>query len=481
VSRRVHTVAVGNDFLRDRANQLENHTANRVWLAAITRHLAGSRFRVQEMGSDQPSAQHLDTDAFMRALDLPSGHAGWAAAWDSEPTEQFIEVLASRMEGIDLVVGFGLPDVVVYALQALDIRFMDFEISSLRFARNLITDGRTNMHGLTECPAWRMPLWAFDAAAVDYVGWASRCCPDTIPATAGAVGVIFGQTEIDAALLHSGRIAEYSGFGPEVRHWAEGLDHVLFRPHPYATVPDAFEQLSEIVPQIRPTLMNSYQLLASQRLARVLALSSGINDEAAFFNTPATRLFMPKRRMTAFHYSIATNLSLLGGDVLEAVLEGASPPPAAILEIDLRKQFRLTWGLTDVPVPSDFHNPPTLEGTCRITESGGGPPQAAPEPEPHQPAAHHPQQQSQTDLHQHSPHQHKPKLRHRLRRLARRVASFVLPGSRSADPAMPAAATAGTPGPNPKDFACGIVEPQTRHDSAALPAPVEPRGTSRAA
>lgn len=67
-------------------------------------------------------------------------------------------------------------------------------------------------------------------------------------------------------------------------------------------------------------MMNSYQLLASQRLSRVLAISSGVIDEAAYFQTLATRCFMPKRRASGFHYSIPANLSLLERHVMEAVL-----------------------------------------------------------------------------------------------------------------------------------------------------------------
>lgn len=138
---------------------------------------------------------------------------------------------------------------VVRSLEALSVRFLDFEISPLRFARNLDVDARTNIPMLTACEAWQMHLGKFNAAAVDHVGWAARFCPDTIPADVGEVGAIFGQTELDAALLHDGRVADYSCFVHEIREWADWLDHVLFRPHPYAAGPEAFKQLGEIVPE----------------------------------------------------------------------------------------------------------------------------------------------------------------------------------------------------------------------------------------
>lgn len=437
MSERVRTIAVFNDFLRDGPTGIDNCRTNREWLAALVRHLAGSPFQVRELGNDQPPERRLDTAACMRALDLPADPTGWAAAWDAEPSGRFTELVADRLAGTHLVVGFGLPNVVVRSLDALAVPFLDFEVSPLRFARNLELDARTNIPALTACPAWQVPLGRFGAAAADSVGWAARCCPRSIPADAGAVGVIFGQTDLDAALVHDGRIADFSRFAPAIRQWAEGLDHVLFRPHPYAAGTRALEQLQRILPRIRTTLMNSYQLLASQRLTRVLALSSGIIDEAAFFRVAAMRLFMPKRRTSGLPYSIAANLNLLRGDVLEPALEGVSPPTVPIDEFDLRRQFRLAWGLTDKPVPSDFHAPPPLV------------PAVVPTAVPL-----------------------KPKLRHRLRGFARQLTGFTRLGNAAGVSPMPAVAHGVGPQPaaaaDAKDFSYGSGERQTAHEYALI-------------
>ncbi|MCE9630139.1 MAG: hypothetical protein K8S94_05380 [Planctomycetia bacterium] len=354
----VASIAVCNDFLRDDPNGLGNHPANRAWLAAIVRHLSGPRFQVQEMGSGDSRCRHIDVAECMRALDMPLGPEGWAAAWDSQPNAVFLDVLARHVGDADLVVGFGLPNIVVRAIDAMSIRFLDFEVSPLRFATNLELDARTNIPALAHCSAWQRPLGGFDTAAVDLIGRVARWCPDLVPAAAGNVGVIFGQIDIDAALIHEGTIVDFSDFVPEITTWAEGLDHVLYRPHPYAADHRAFDQLRRILPRVRPTLMNSYQLLASQRLSRILALSSGIIDEASFFQVPATRLFMPRRRKAGFHWSSVANLNLVRGEVLERLLADDPLPEIEPAQFDLRRQFQLAWGLSDDLVPSDFLVPP---------------------------------------------------------------------------------------------------------------------------
>ena len=41
------TIAILDDFLRDEPNGLEHHVANRRWLAAMARSLAGQTFAVR--------------------------------------------------------------------------------------------------------------------------------------------------------------------------------------------------------------------------------------------------------------------------------------------------------------------------------------------------------------------------------------------------------------------------------------------------
>lgn len=116
-----------------------------------------------------------------------------------------------------------------------------------------------------------------------------------------------------------------------------------------------------------------------------------------------------------------------------------TPASIAIREFDLRTQFKMNWGLTDTPVPGDFHNPPTLTFLGIVDE-------------------------------QPQPQQHKPKLRHRLRKLAQRVVSFTLAGggSRVRSKLMPPSSAVTVPRPSSKDFSYGSGERQTADDYAHI-------------
>ena len=183
-----------------------------------------------------------------------------------------------------------------------------------------------------------------------------------IPADVGRVGVVFGQTEIDASLIDAGRLDDFPAHAAAVREWAEGLDHILFRPHPYAATVTAFEHLYGILPTIRPTRIGSYPLLASGRVDRFLALSSGIIDEAAYFDMShrSTRLFLPKRRTGGFHYAPVVSLDSLSATVLAAVLERRPIPAVGPHSYALRQQFAISWGLPLEVVATDFFTPEPL-------------------------------------------------------------------------------------------------------------------------
>ena len=367
------TIAILDDFLRDEPNGLEHHVPNRRWLVAMVRSLAGEAWAVRELGFDLHGEAHLDVAAFMAALGLECGVDGWLAAWEREPTDRFVTMLGERLRGVDAVAGFGLSNVVATAVDRLGLPFVDLEVSPFRFQPDLEIDARTNVPALADSPLFAVPEARLRAAATAVRGWCARHAADVIPAGVGRVGVVFGQTEIDASLVDAGRLGDFAARAETVREWAEGLDHILFRPHPYADTPAAFDQLTTILPTIRPTRIGSYALLASDRVERFLAVSSGIIDEAGYFDAArrSTRLFVPKRRCSGFSYSPVASLEVISGAVLEALIERRPIPAVASQCYALRQQFGITWGLPLEATTSDFYTPVAI---------------AVPEPEPPAPA-----------------------------------------------------------------------------------------------
>ncbi|MEM6823413.1 MAG: class I SAM-dependent methyltransferase, partial [Verrucomicrobiota bacterium] len=117
-------------------------------------------------------------------------------------------------------------------------------------------------------------------------------------------------------------------------------------------------------PTIRPTLANSYHLLSSGRVSKALAISSGVIDEAEFFGVQAKRLISPERRNTDFFYSKVSNLNLLRGEMLSALLLGNQLPKIRSGHFGIRNQLNISWGLDETPSKADFYSPPVA------TESG---------------------------------------------------------------------------------------------------------------
>jgi hypothetical protein len=458
------TIAILDDFLRDEPNGLAHHVANRRWLATMARSLAGQAFAVRELGFDLDGDAHLDVAAFMAALGLDCGVAGWAAAWEREPTDRFVTLLGDRLRGVDAVAGFGLSNVVATAVDRLGLPFVDVEVSPFRFQSDLDIDARTNVPALAASPLFAVPEARLRAAATAVRGWCVRHAPDVIPAGVGRVGVVFGQTEVDASLLDGGRVSDFAAHAETVREWAEGLDHILFRPHPYAATATAFELLATILPPIRPTRIGSYALLASDRVERFLAVSSGIIDEAFYFDAAprSTRLFLPKRRTGGFRYTPVASLEVLSAAVLEALIDRRPIPVVAGESYALRQQFAIAWGLPLEPMVSDFYPPepiavpePEPEAAGPAAEEPVEPP--VPEPPPAEPAPAEPtapvgpeppmEQTEPPPPAEASPHP--PRLRLR-RRVAREAARLVAQARRllgHADRPAPEALPAEPPPP----------------------------------
>ena len=370
-------VVVLNDFLRDPVVGLENHGINRRWLAALARGCLGGHATVREVASAADGRPGLDPSAFYAALDLDCAPGRWPEAMEAPVSGAFEDLLRDALGGAQVVVGFGLPTSVCRGLDRIGLPFVDFEVSPIRFQPRLAFDMRTNVAALETAGYLG---WDDDAPrrdAVELAGRVAREAPGTLPPDAGRIGVVFGQANIDAALVFDGRIATFADFGDEVAAWADDLDHVLFRPHPYAEDTSHFHALRRILPDLRPTLTGSYQLLASQRIAKALALSSGIVDEAPYFGVEATRLFVPPRRRAGYPYVMSAGLEVLSPRTVRAILDGVPPPGPVPAPIDVRTQLGTPHGFGLALSHGDFDRPPDLDPATPDAVAADRPSEAA--------------------------------------------------------------------------------------------------------
>lgn len=331
-----------DDLLRGPANGLPQHPVNRRWLHGLLQAvMADAGATTAQLGMEhQPEAVR----GLMGLLGIAPGPAGWAAAGSLADIPLAAEFwLAAHIGTPDLVVGFELPPFLRRFLGSQGIPFLDMSIAPERFARDLFFSVRTN------APALEARLSRF--AATDDIAWmdaallrgrAIRAHGARLRTDGARIGVFFGQTRIDRALVANGRIQQPSDHLPAIARAFADCDTVLVRPHPAEADNRHLDALRDALPHTEITQVNSYALLAAEDVQRVAALSSSLLTEARYFGRPFQRLVTPDAARADAAWSRPYRLD---ASLLSAAFWHDGEPPAAPAPGVLRASLGISWGL----------------------------------------------------------------------------------------------------------------------------------------
>lgn len=355
-------ILILDDVFRAPINGLQAHPINAKMLLAHARtalHTLGlSDHSALYVGGTDHADIAVDVPALMRALDLKPGEQSWYKLLGRASTPDFEAAWAEILNAPDLVLGFELPNPVFDALSRLGIPTLDLSVSPLRFGTDLFFDIRcTNAQLLNVCDAHIAPA----APLIAEVGMIRAHAYMNVEAQTklerlGTIGVVAGQLLMDAAIVaEEGRLFEMTDASDQVEAFVRAHDTIVYQRHPVAKGPNHLPLLTRFGTPVFESNWPTYALCASDPVQSVLAISSGILDEAPWFDCAPTRLHMPLRRRDERHATQRVASSILTPGALGALLgletqSDATHPPR------LRDLFG-AWGSRDRPPELDLYQP----------------------------------------------------------------------------------------------------------------------------
>ena len=110
-----------------------------------------------------------------------------------------------------------------------------------------------------------------------------------------SVGLFAGQTDLDLALVSEGRLVAPMDRVAQIARWAEEVDVLLVKRHPYAAGAGSLSEVAQQIPNAVWVEHNIYGMFTARNLRFVGALSSGALKEAEYFGVAGRALMMPDR------------------------------------------------------------------------------------------------------------------------------------------------------------------------------------------
>jgi len=251
--------------------------------------------------------QDLDLEKFFALVRAESGDAAWDRHHQRIPAVAG-DYLMRHVPEATLILAMELPPWLRLLCEERDVPYIDLRVSPLRFARDLYVAMRTNDRSMFE----RMRPFAVpdDECRLEAATMAAsiRCHQRSLRVTGrhdfslGRSLVFIGQVATDAAVIAAdGTVLRCAMFADQLRALDDGR-RLWYKPHPYAGAFADEERavLAEIFGRDAETCMqNVYQILSSNEDVHLVALTSGVLQEAAYFGKSAHSLHGPATPIAA--------------------------------------------------------------------------------------------------------------------------------------------------------------------------------------
>lgn len=341
-----------DDLFRCEANGMSSFPINMLWLegalSPAVRHLGGSLTRI---ASHRFGHRAVDIAPALKALGLSPGREAWLRILDGADAAAVAPWLAGYLDGIDLVIGFELPNVLFDALASLEIPAIDLGFSQIRFLPDLCFDARATHPRLADhLRALHIGEAETLRGVAQIVGAVRRRWGGIeIAGALGRAGVLLGQSRVDASLAGpGGHLAQIGDYGDRIAAWAQGFDSVILKPHPYDPQDIALEGLFDAGVNLVRSPTSPYQLFSYDNVAGAAAISSGSLEEAGWFGVDATRFLTPPRLRHRPNAVDRVSSAVLTAPFLQSLVDGAPLADEPPRLPSLRQQVQVDWGYDPV-------------------------------------------------------------------------------------------------------------------------------------
>ncbi len=254
------------------------------------------------LGSGEcPWTPGFDPTAFRAMVPRPPDDAPWRWTFRSIP-EVAHSYISKAIPSDATVMSFEMPPWLSSLCEARGIPYVDIRVSPLRFARDLYLAIRTNSAELHRrivheaVPDEEVRLEAGMLAASIRMHQSCLDEQQRYPVRLAGSLVFVGQAPYDTSLIDDDdRPLRCEDYADRIVSLARGRS-VLHKPHPMAQwfADEERASLSRIVGRDVPTcLQNAYQVLGSRDDVELVGISSGMLQEARYFEKVSHTLFRP--------------------------------------------------------------------------------------------------------------------------------------------------------------------------------------------
>lgn len=215
-----------------------------------------------------------------RMIDEEISLEAWAKLFNFEQfTQEFLMSVWLSFRN-SIVVAFELPEILRFALEILEIPFVDIIIHPVRFLDDIIFGIRSNHREISQLLCQQLvPKESILMQAGIVMASMSRLKRLNIP---GKAALFAGQTTDDKVLINKNKFHRVGDFLDKFAEVSAQYDTLLIKSHPYSSDPFEAISISRLFKNCLTVNENFYYLMSHENIEAVYSLCSSTSIEAKY-------------------------------------------------------------------------------------------------------------------------------------------------------------------------------------------------------
>ncbi len=261
------------------------------WINALLAPLVSGALGLSEvelLHGDEGGYDSIRWKVFSRA-GLPFHYESWAMLYQGENYSELLdEELAQAFDG-SVVLSFEACPAMIDFFNRHEIPYVDCSIHPVRFLPDYFLGFRTNVDEW--CHRLRANMISEDIIS-DFARISAGRTMMTFPQKKaetlcdGSV-IFFGQMDVDASLIHQGRMADQEQIEEALIELSAAYPKVYYKRHPHNNNAKSLEKIVKRIRGCEWLDINAYDSMALSQFELVSTLSSGTAYEARYFGKKA--------------------------------------------------------------------------------------------------------------------------------------------------------------------------------------------------
>lgn len=230
-------------------------------------------------------------ERFYFLMKLEYKEENWAKIYDANPTSKATEYIAKFIPKDSLILSYEISPILIKIFDIIKVNYIDIRISSIRYLDDLIFGFKTNN------PLIFNKLLKYKTPEDQYFFEASLIRSRNIVVNninlEEKSALFLEQTVSDASLIKNGKILNILDFKNQFIQKTKDFNVIYYKKHPYQKSNSTDYKFITGFKNVKLIDDNIYKILSNKSIEECFSISSGVLQEAKYFNKKIDYFFKP--------------------------------------------------------------------------------------------------------------------------------------------------------------------------------------------